>query len=232
MTTYSEETQTCCVCGNEQSCSIITSTNTNGAPDLDLRPAMMERATMHAWLQECSQCHFVSGDLTIKSDETKSIVDSEPYRVIVDHDSIPDIAKRFELCAMLNAGNAEIAGTSLLRAAWVCDDADESERSVAYRKRSADLLSKLRPFDDDQEHATIGTMLVDVLRRSGQFDESVKLGTNLLKFKAVKRNEVMTAVLKFELQLCEAADSDCHTLAEAMGDSESKGQEESHGEGT
>lgn len=216
MTTWIENTQTCCLCGSENDVEILGSTNAMGSPDLDLRPPPMERETMHGWFQECATCHYVSVDLSQQSDEARSIVDSDDYQSLIANSDLPPIARRFALCAMLNAHDREIAGTALLRAAWVCDDAENSELATSFRNQSADTLKKLQPFENSEEHATLATVLIDVLRRSGRFEEATKLANQLLKFKAVKRSEVMLSVVKYQLSLCESESSDCHQVQDAV----------------
>ena len=186
MTTWHEEMQKCCLCGSENECSVLGSTNTMGSPDLDLRPAQMERGTMHGWFQECESCHYVSVDLTQASDNARSIVESDDYQALIGNSDLPPIARRFALCSLLNAHDREIAGTALLRAAWVCDDEENSDQAKSFRNQAADTLKKLQPFENSEEHATLATMLIDVFRRAERFEEATKLANQLLKFKAVK----------------------------------------------
>lgn len=216
MTTWRDETQKCCLCETENECKILGSTNTFGSPDLDLRPAPMERDTMSGWFQECESCHYVSIDLAQANDGAKSIVESDDYQALVANSKLPPIARRFALCALLNAHDREIAGTALLRAAWICDDAENLELAKSFRNQSADTIKKLQPFENSEEHATLATMLIDVLRRAERFEEAIKLANQLLKFKAVKRSEVMLAVVNFQLSLCESKDSDCHQVEKAI----------------
>lgn len=216
MTTWLEQTQTCCLCGTETQCKVLGSTNTIGSPDLDLRPPPMERETIDGWFQECESCHYVSVDLAQESVNAKTIVESDAYKSLIADSGLPPIARRFALCALLNAHDREIAGTALLRAAWVCDDAENSEQAKSFRNQSADTLKKLQPFENSEEHATLATMLIDVLRRAERFEEATKLANQLLKFKAVKRSEVMLAVVNFQMSLCEAKASDCRLVKEAI----------------
>jgi len=216
MTTWLDQTQKCCLCGTENQCSILGSTNTMGSPDLDLRPAPMERETMNGWFQECESCHYVSVDLAQQSGDAKSIVESNEYQSAIANSDLPPIARRFALCALLNAHDREIAGTALLRAAWVCDDAEDKDLAKSFRNQSADTLKKLQPFENSEEHATLATMLIDVLRRAERYEEATKLANQLLKFKAVKRSEVMKAVVNFQLSLCDAGASDCRQVKDAV----------------
>jgi hypothetical protein len=215
MTSFATKVQTCCLCGTENECQLVESTEANGSPDLDLRPGSPERESMHAWFQECQKCHYVSVDLARESEDAKSIVDSVEYRSLISNDEIPQIARRFAACAILNPHDREIAGTALLRAAWDCDDQEQSELAKSFRSQAADLLKKLQPFEDSEDQATIGVTLIDILRRAGRFEEATKLANQLLKFKTVKRSGVMKAVVNFQLSRCEASCLDCHKVEDA-----------------
>lgn len=217
MTTYQTQVQVCCLCGTKNECSVLGSTNTMGSPDLDLRPAPMERDTMHSWFQECDSCHYVSVDLSRESENAKQIVASDEYSDLLSNLDLPQIARRFALCALLNAHDREIAGTALLRAAWVCDDESNPELATGYRNQAADILLKLQPFEDGEDQATIATMLVDVLRRAGRFEQATKLANQMLKFKTVKRSDVMAAVIKFQMSLINSKSSECRKVEEAIG---------------
>ena len=176
---------------------------------------------MEAWFQECQSCHYVSVDLSRESDNAKSIVDSEEYQALIADSALSKIARRFVFCSMLNGQNREITGTALLRAAWVCDDDGDQEQATEFRNRSAETLRQLQPFEDSEEQATTATMLIDVLRRAGRFEEAGKLANQLLKFKAVKRSEVMLAVVKFQIGLCESNSSECRKIEDAVKAEES-----------
>ena len=216
MTTYLQQIQVCCLCGTENACTVLGSTNSMGSPDLDLRPPPMERDTMKEWFQECKSCRYVSVDLALEMKNAQSIVDSDEYQALLADSELPEIARRFALCALLNSHDRCIAGTALLRSAWVCDDEAQADLAKSFRSQSADMLKKLQPFEDDEEQATVGTMLIDVLRRSERFDEAAKMANQLLKFKAVKRSDVMMAVVKYQLTLCESGSSVCHQIEEAI----------------
>jgi hypothetical protein len=46
----------CAVCGNKSVTDGLMSTNTIGPPDLDMRPAEMQRSTMGYWVDNCEKC--------------------------------------------------------------------------------------------------------------------------------------------------------------------------------
>ena len=171
---------------------------------------------MEAWLQECQNCHYVSANLSEQSKDAKSILESADYQSMLENAEIPKVARRFVFCSLLNAHDREIAATALLRAAWDCDDHEKIELADSFRNQSADLLKQLQPFEDDEERATIGVMLIDVLRRASRFEEAIKLANQLLKFKAVKRSGVMLAVVEFQISLCETECVECRKVEEAI----------------
>lgn len=215
MTTYFKDPQTCAVCGDLVQCSVLGSTNSFGSPDLDLRPAEMERSTMDVWLQECPKCHFVNGNLEHALPNAKAVLASSEYQRIVGDTETPELARRFARYALLNADDSEKAGVALIRSAWVCDDDGATERAITYRSQAADLLSSLQPFEDDEERATLGIILVDVLRRALRFSQAKALAGTLLSLKSVSTNPIIGAVLDYQTRLCELRDAGCHTVADA-----------------
>ena len=214
MTTYGNETQTCSNCGVSVECTILNSTNTFGSPDLDLRPSEMQRSTMHNWLQECSECGYVSGDLTTSTEDAKQIVESDTYSALRAKSELPELARQFERYSLLQHADPETAAVGLIRAAWACDDADNANQGKAYRNQAADILLTLQPCPDDEENTTLAAVLVDVLRRAERFDESKELATSLQSFNAVKANEIVSSVLTYQCKLCDGRDTGCHTIAD------------------
>lgn len=216
MSSYTDIDKVCCLCGAENKCTTIVSTESEGSPDLDLRPPPLERDTMGAWLQECVSCHYVGVDLERESDGAREIVAAETYQSLISDSNIPEIAKRFALCSLLMGGiDKEISATALLRAAWVCDDEKATELASSFRLQCSNILWKMVPFEDSPEQANTATMLVDVLRRSSQFEKAAKLASQLLKFKSVKRAGRMLAVVKFQLALCEEKSTECREIKDA-----------------
>lgn len=216
MTSWTTQTQTCCLCGTDNECKLVESTEAEGSPDLDLRPALPERETMHAWFQECEKCHYVSVNLSRESKDAAAIVKTEDYQNLAGDVSIPPTARRFSLCALLNQHDREVVGTALLRAAWDCDDIENSDLAKSYRNQAAEAWKKLQPFEDNEDQATTAVTLIDVLRRAGRFEEADKLANQMSKFKSVKRSAAMLAVIKFEQDLCESESAGCHKLEEAF----------------
>lgn len=216
MTSYVTQTQTCCLCETASECEIVKSTDAVGSPDLDLRPAAPERDSMHAWFQQCPNCQYVAVDLSQARDNTQELLASPRYQSLVNDSEIDPVARKFALCALLNEHDREIFSTALLRAAWVCDDQQRQLAAKSFRDEAADCLKQMQPFEDGDDQATLAVTLVDILRRAERFEEAAKLANQMLKFKTVKRSPVMSAVVKFQLKLCDSKSSACHKVEEAM----------------
>lgn len=214
MTTYGSEIQTCSNCGTSVECTILNSTNAFGSPDLDLRPPEMQRSTMHNWLQECSECGYVNGNLATSTEDAKQIVESDTYTALRTNSELPELARRFERYSLLQHADSETAAVALIRAAWACDDADKVNEAKAYRNQAADVLLTLQPCRDDEESTTLATALVDVLRRAERFDEAKEMATSLQSFNAVKANAIVSSVLTYQCKLCDHRDTGCHTVAD------------------
>ncbi len=216
MTQIIQEVQTCSVCGSDVTCSVLLSTNTMGGPDFDLRPAEMQRSTMDCWLQECSKCSSVNNDLSTKLEDAERIIEGRVYQALLVESDVPELARRFVRFALLNETDNHVAGTSYLRAAWVCDDATLLEQAVQYRNMAADNFLKLAPFEDNEEGVTRAAVLVDVLRRANRFEESRQLANSLCQMKAVADNDVIAAVLKREIELCDQRDTNVYVIEDVM----------------
>ena len=90
------EKSKCAICKAVNEYSVITSTNTfGGGPDLDLRPAEMQRSTMGAWVQVCPNCGYVSANISDKHHVTKTWLQSENYLTCDGIACAPDRAKAF-----------------------------------------------------------------------------------------------------------------------------------------
>ncbi len=172
MTMIRPEEVRCRNCGRRSEQMILESTNAFGSADLDLRPPEMQRSTMGCWLQLCPHCGFCAPDLA-KTKGDPSIIGSAEYRAIPSDQRFPELARRFLARARLvEHTDPERASDARLHAAWACDDADLDEPAVECRLGAAAGMEALKPFDDSEDGLTRGAILVDVLRRAGQFERA------------------------------------------------------------
>lgn len=210
MTTVYFENVICGNCGISSEQTILVSTNSFGSADLDLRPPEMARSTMHAWLQMCPQCLYCAPDLA-SLDVDARLVDSTEYLARVRNSSFPELARRFlawafvcETFSILDAAN------SYRHAAWVCDDAGLTNQAVDCRLQACAAYEKLRPLDTSESGVTQGVILVDLLRRCGEFVLAASECRSLLGSRLLVGE--LRDVLEFQLNLIEAADIEAHRL--------------------
>jgi tetratricopeptide (TPR) repeat protein len=217
MTTVYNEKNVCSICGVESEHCIIGSTNSMGFPDLDLRPAEMQRSTMHYWIQRCPECGYCSPDISECDDMTKEIVNSDSYKLQLTDEDFPELANSFLCYSMLLEAKDDFAEASYhyLNAAWVCDDSAQ-KLSLGCRQKALENMKKaleaeITMYDDD---ATALLVETDLLRRIGKFEEALQFieeNKNKIKDKMLKK------ILAFEKALIINNDKKCHSASEIEG---------------
>ena len=212
MTTLAKRTVACGSCGRLSDQTVLNSTNAFGSPDLDLRPPEMQRSTMPFWLQRCPHCGYCAPELE-KAPADPRVLVSEPYRSALQRGDVPELAQRFLAYALtLSPSDPAAAGQVLLRAAWVCDDARRHEQADECRRRAAEMFKQRKPFSGE-EGVTIGAVLVDVLRRAGQFADAKSECSALLG--APEVSGLLRDVLEYQQRLIEREDRRAHSVSES-----------------
>jgi hypothetical protein len=212
MTMLDRENVRCGNCGASSDHSVLMSTNAFGSPDLDLRPPEMHRSTMNTWLQLCPSCGYCAPDLT-QTPSDKAVLQSEAYHAALRAEGFPKLARRF-LAFAVATGQSDPATTArgYLQAAWVCDDYGRHEQADECRRQAAAWLSRCKPFPGDETGSGMMAVLVDVLRRSGQFAEaSAECRAGLA---SPATTSAIREVLEYQQQLIECQDTKAHMLPE------------------
>jgi hypothetical protein len=196
--------------------SALQSTITFGPPDLDLRPAELKRSSIFAWIERCHSCGYCAGNIEEASEETNEIVRSSEYRGLLENPVYPRLAASF-LCAALvyaDLGEEAAAAQRAIEAAWVCDDAGAIDAATQCRLRAVDLLRESEAEGDElySDPATEYAVIVDLLRRSGRFDEAVAQADAAFPFADAE----VAAVLAFSRSLAVACDLRSYTVADAV----------------
>ncbi len=205
----------CTICTVKSEQTVINSTNTMGAPDLDLRPAEMRRSTMDFWVQECPHCGYCAGDLAQPSPAAAAVVKSAAYQAQLKNPQYPPLANRF-LCAMLVAdqsGRIDSAIRSAHCAAWACDDAEKPVEARHARTFARERLQKLKAEGKSlyNQKGADAVLLSDLARRCEDFDAAIASAREGL---ALAPESLVAAVLALEIRLAEQKDAGCHTLDE------------------
>ena len=208
MTTFAAQKVTCRVCGRSVPCTVLTSTNAFGAPDLDLRPPQMKRDTMHMWVQECPHCGYVASDLTDKTSVDTAWLRSPEYKNSNKLGFRSPLALRFykQHLICLKDGNRDEAFFALLHAAWACDDLGDKKSAVFCRKAALPLLEEMIDKKNDDN---LTVLRADLLRRAGCFTELRDRYENLRL-----GDELLDKIIAFQLQKAKEKDDGCYRTAD------------------
>ena len=209
MTIITKIEMKCSVCGKTSQRAVMTSTNSWGRPDLDLRPAPMYRDTINVWLMECPHCGYVAARLDNELKTSPDFLKSEEYLTCEGNDFKSDLSKRFYRRYLIskaeNDYNSEFY--SLLHCAWACDDADD-KLAVEMRKLAVDLVDKV-----DDENENLKLIKADLLRRSLQFERLIEEYSDF-----TSDEELSYSIIRFQLGLAAMEDSDCYTIQEVVNE--------------
>jgi hypothetical protein len=212
MTTFFRKDVECANCSKSSTQQVLGSTNALGSSDLDLRPPEMQRSTMSAWLQLCPHCGYVAPDLSRPIGDM-AMVSREEYQGTLKDPRFPELARRFLAHALLSVTTEPVnAAHARLRAAWVCDDSRQADLAVQCRRLAAECFTALKPFEDSEQGITQGAVLVDVLRRAGEFDAAVAECDALLACR--QATGILRQVLEYQRRLAADHDATAHRVEE------------------
>ena len=211
----------CGHCGQTSEQAVLRTTNAFGSPDLDFRPPEMRRSTMDTWLQLCPHCGYCAADLS-QPPADAAVLQSEPYRMALQRQDVPELARRFLAYAVASRPSDPAgAARAFVHAAWVCDDAGRVEQAAECRQRAAEGFRRCKPFADNEQDFVTGAILVDVLRRCGQFAEASSECVALLAAQGVPG--VLPKVLQFQQRLIAQADTGVYRIADTGACQDSDG---------
>lgn len=207
MTTVSEKTTCCAVCGEMSQRAILGSSNTVEPPDFDTRPGEMLRSTIGHWVIECPHCGYAAPDLEERPEGVAGIVRSEAY--LAQHG--PFLRHAFILEQL---GHFAEAGWTALHAAWIADDSHDddaarSARALAIRLWKRGKAARQNFMNNPHEEFALVT---DVCRRMGDFDEA--FATCRAGLAAGDVPPLIEDILRLELTFIQSRDTSCHSVRE------------------
>lgn len=212
MTIINQFEKRCSVCGKTSMQPVLSSTNSGGYPDLDLRPAPMKRDTMNTWLMECPHCGYVAIRLENELEVSANLLKSDEYMTCDGHDFKSDLSKRFYRHYLISKAKKDYRSMffSLLHCAWTCDDADD-RLAVEIRKKAADSIDLFEADGDEKDNLKI--MKADLLRRSLQFD---RVADEFNDFKS--DDDLLNSIIRFQIERALMKDSACYTVGYVKGE--------------
>lgn len=219
MTSVAKREVVCGHCGQVQTVQVLLSTNRSGYPDLDLRPPPMMRDTLHVQVQCCSACGYCAADIS-KAPDAKgaAVMAGAEYCNTLQSEDLPLTARQMLCRGLLEAAADEPlrSAWSILKAAWVCDDANVAAAPL----RELAAAHFLRAMAADQmpceDVGLSQALLADIWRRSGHFDKALAMAESGLALKStvgLERN--IEDILRYQILLINQCDNSCHDVYEA-----------------
>lgn len=234
MTTLTFNSRVCRMCSAKSTYEEISSTNQFGSVDLDLRPPEMMRSTMRLWVQECTNCEYIYETVDkgqLSRTQFEELKQRSRWLDIATFSSNLQICNRFAKYALIleseNQSPSKIS-QQFLRAAWDADDELKDDVAKVMRTEAAIYLAKaseeLGPVDERNNR---NFLLLDILRRSGRFDECIRI---IAQLKFEKFEGILKSLLHFQASLVADRDMRAHELSKiysvmtsAQGTSEEAG---------
>ncbi|MBU4205007.1 DUF2225 domain-containing protein [Patescibacteria group bacterium] len=214
MTRATKAEYICAICGKSSEHWYLLSTNTSGLADLDTRPPEMERSTIKYWVQRCPHCGYCASDISKLLPQAVETTKSNVYQKLLNTTYPSKLANSFLCWSAIEekSGNYVNAGWAALYAVWVCDDMGSDKEAQKCRKITIGLFQKAKEmggnFGSDKETEEI--IMIDLLRRSGQFELALKMCEEALK------PRIKEKILQFQKSLIKISDVNSHTITEAI----------------
>lgn len=219
MTLWFPEEVKCGVCGKTSTHDILISTSTVGRPDLDTRPSEMERSTIDTWIQACSFCGYCFPDISKPTEGASEVMSSTAYKQQFNNSEFPELANHFLCYSLIEEADRDYAsaGWACIHAAWACDDNGFSASAKKCRDKAVRLLQEAKEAGQDfaEGESTEDVILVDLLRRSGQFELALAICNDALE---KNPEETISDILHLQETLIGNSDVACHTVDEAVED--------------
>jgi hypothetical protein len=215
MTTVILVERTCAVCGRESQQTALGSTSSFGAPDLDLRPAPLERHTLRQQVEACPHCGYCAQNISRVTVRARRAISSTAYKADLERESFPELTRQF-LCVartLAAAGRPVDAGWTALKGAWAADDEenDEAARHCRGLAVSHFLRARRNRRTFFEEIGGEEALLADLHRRVGDFPSATVVGEEGISGGA---EGLLRDILLFQIRLASEGDSGCHNLDE------------------
>ena len=207
MSTFYRVDRKCGVCGKSSKHTALSSTNSFGSPDLDLRPPEMKRSTMPLWVEVCPHCGYASSNLEKDGKRHADFIGSEEYKTCEGNPLESGLAQAFYKQALLlkRDGQTDNAYDRFLYAAWACDDVRDEEGALVCRGKAIELFDETMKEDEN-----LLLRHIDLLRRAGRFDKAIALCDE-----TAFDEPIMQSVARYQKALSQKKDAGCHTVAES-----------------
>lgn len=200
----------CNICGRTNEITVLALASSQGTADLDFRPPEVRRSAMPLWVHKCDYCRNVFSTSESMPVYEEKYIDSKEYVNCAGIPGLPELGKRFVKLALIYQHCKEYkkAGDAFLWAAWACDDERLDVTAIVCRKRALSCYNEVDAKKvPRRELPELKLRIVDLLRRSGLFEEAVSFAGRL-KFKT----EQYIRIQQFQVARAKAGDKKCYRL--------------------
>lgn len=213
MTTIYNQQKKCPNCGTLNEITMIGSTNSFGAMDLDTRPPEMQRSTMMYWVESCTHCGLSLPRFSDADIKTIKYFKSAEFKQKHAAENFESLAEKFWTAYLLAKNSGEInSALGFIRcAAWASDDLKDTHGSTRAREIYIETLSETGydPSILSPSEPLAGYLILsDMNRRISRFDEAKRLAQHV-----VDHGEgFIQKVGQFVIDLSEKRDSGCYNV--------------------
>lgn len=210
MSKFAVKSMECNICGRSNEVTILAMASSRGTADLDFRPPEVRRSAMPLWVHKCDYCRNVFSTSEPMPEYEEKYIDSKEYVNCTGIAGLPELGKRFVKLALIYQHCKEYkkAGDAFLCAAWVCDDEKLDVTAIVCRKRALSCYNEVDASKvPKRELPELKLRIVDLLRRSGMFDDAAAFAGRL-KFKT----EQYARIQQFQIDRAKAGDKKCYRL--------------------
>ena len=201
----------CSICEKTSTQSLLLSTNSMGFPDLDLRPAGMQRDTMFTWIQECPYCGYVASRLDAEREVSREFLESDEYATCDGFEFKGRLSEKFFKNYLIarQSDNVEDCFSNLRNCAWDCDDRKDTQNARNVRKLAIPYLDRLIERGGKSKDDLI-LIKVDLLRRSGEFSRLIE------EYGDLSFGDELDMVIAFHIKKARDGDDKCYTVGDAL----------------
>lgn len=207
MAQIEKEKVICSHCKNESEQYILLSDSYNSELGLDSRPSKKERANFEYDVQLCPHCFYCNEEISAKCE----VELGQDYIDIAKETRIDNLSKKLLLAYKIKFAEKKYneALQLLLEATWILED----NKSPFYSKMMALLIKQLEICVQQERNLDYELVLVDLLRRTGNFEKALRYNENIRSF----NEEIVASFSNYEAKLIKNGDTSHHLLEEING---------------
>ena len=185
-----------------------------GSSDLDGRPSFPARMDLLMYrLTACPKCGYCNTDIEVPVGDLSEYIKGNEYISCKSNDFCSSNATKSFRHALICLKRKEYSSAfySFLEAAWACDDYNDFEKSVVCRKEAINIYFSHK--EDAEWKKDVPLIVVDMLRRIGQFKEAVSFASSNKYVDSLQQR-----VANMQIKLSLLRDNKCYSIEDEEKD--------------